>query len=145
MSHLSIQRLKDFRRANDAATFGSVRKRRKYGLRISRYNNLTDKEEHVYNLVIYNLSDTDPVRRFMFAKSVLTQTLKDIKRILSEDAKYDYAGLHRILFEEETLIGWCLTHPIIYRHKEAREIVEEYYRELMELRFDVTRRAVQGS
>lgn len=137
MSHLSIQRLKDFRHANDAATFGSVRKRRKYGLRISRYDNLTDREEQVHCLVMHNLSDTDPVRRFMFAKSVFTQTLKDIKRILSEDAKYDHAGLRRMLFEEETVIGWCLTHPIIYRRKEAREIVEEYYRELMEVRFDV--------
>ena len=131
------KRYQDFRRADDAAIFGSLRKRRKYGLRISRYDNLTDKEKQTCCLVMSKLPVVDPVRRFMFAKSVLAQTLKDIKCALSEDAKYDYAGLHRILFEEETLIGWCLTHPIVYRHKEAREIVEEYYRELIELKFEV--------
>lgn len=38
------ERYQDFRRADDAAIFGSLSKRRKYGLRISRYDDLTDKE-----------------------------------------------------------------------------------------------------
>lgn len=37
------ERYQDFRRADDAAIFGSLSKRRKYGLRISRYDDLTDK------------------------------------------------------------------------------------------------------
>lgn len=137
MSSLSVQRLKDFRRADDAAIFGSLRKRRKYGLRISRYDDLTDKEKQIYCLVMPKLPVVDPIRRFMFTRITFAPTLADIKDVLSKGKQYDYAGLYRILFEEETLVGWCLTHPVVYRRKEAREIVEEYYREIMDVKFKV--------
>lgn len=126
------ERYQDFRRADDAAIFGSLRKRRKYGLRISRYDYLTDKEKQTYSLVMSKLPVVDPVRRFMFAKITFAPTLADIKDVLSKGNQYDYASLRRILFEEETVIGWVLNHPVTYKNKEASRIVGDYYKELIE-------------
>ena len=126
------ERYQDFRHADDAAIFGGLRKLRKYGIRISRYGNLTDKEKQIYCLVMHKLPAVDPIRRLMFAKITFTPTLADIKDVLSKGKQYDYAGLRRILFEEETVIGWVLNHSVAYKNKEARRIVGDYYQELIE-------------
>lgn len=126
------ERYQDFRRADDAAIFGSLSKRRKYGLRISRYDNLTDKEQQTYCLVMSKLPVVDPVRRFMFAKITFAPSLKDIKSALDNGTQNDFPGLRKALFEQETIIGLTLNHPVVYRNKEANRIVGEYYKELIE-------------
>lgn len=126
------ERYQDFRRADDAAIFGSLSKRRKYGLRISRYDNLTDKERQTYCLVMSKLPVVDPVRRFMFAKITFAPSLKDIKGALNDGTQDNFPGLRRKLFEQETMIGLTLNHPVIYRNKEASCIVGDYYKELIE-------------
>ena len=126
------QRYQDFRRAGDAAIFGSVRKRRKYGLHISRYDDLTDKEKQTYCLVMHKLPLIDPVRRFMFTKITFARSFKDIKGAIDNGTQNDFPGLRRALFEQETMIGLTLTHPAIYRNKEANRIVGNYYKELIE-------------
>lgn len=126
------ERYQDFRRADDAAIFGSLSKRRKYGLRISRYDYLTDKEKQIYCLVMHKLPVVDPVRRFMFAKIMFAQSLKDIKSAIANGTQNDFPGLRRALFEQENIIGLTLIHPVVYRNKEANRIVGDYYRELIE-------------
>lgn len=126
------ERYQDFRRADDAAIFGSLSKRRKYGLRISRYDDLTDKEKQTYCLVMHKLPVVDPVRRFMFAKITFARSLKDIKGAIDNGTQDNFPGLRRALFEQEAMIGLTLTHPVIYRNKEANRIVGNYYKELIE-------------
>lgn len=126
------ERYQDFRRADDAAIFGSLSKRRKYGLRISRYDDLTDKEKQIYCLVMHKLPVVDPVRRFMFAKITFARSLKDIKSALDNGTQNDFPGLRRALFEQETMIGLTLNHPVFYRNKKSSCIVGEYYQELIE-------------
>lgn len=128
----SDERYQDFRRADDAAIFGSLSKRRKYGLRISRYDDLTDKEKQTYCLVMHKLPVVDPVRRFMFAKIMFARSLKDIKGAIANGTQDNFPGLRRALFEQENIIGLTLTHPVVYRNKEANRIVGDYYRELIE-------------
>lgn len=134
------ERYQDFRRADDAAIFGSVRKRRKYGLRISRYDDLTDKEKRIYFLVMHKLQVVDPVRRFMFAKITFAPFLEDTKGALNDLTKDDFPRLHRALFEQETIICWVLNHPVVYKNKEARRIVGDYYQEIIETDLDITMR-----
>lgn len=93
------ERYQDFRRADDAAIFGSLSKRRKYGLRISRYDDLTDKEKQIYCLVMHKLPVVDPVRRFMFAKITFARSLKDIKSAIANGTQNDFPGLRKALFE----------------------------------------------
>lgn len=126
------ERYQDFRRADDAAIFGSLSKRRKYGLRISRYDDLTDKEKQTYCLVMHKLPVVDPVRRFMFAKITFARSLKDIKAAIDNGTQNDFPGLRKALFEQETMIGLTLTHPVVYRNKEASRIVGDYHKELIE-------------
>lgn len=128
----SDERYQDFRRADDAAIFGSLSKRRKYGLRISRYDDLTDKEKQTYCLVMHKLPVVDPVRRFMFAKIMFARSLKDIKGAIANGTQDNFPGLRRELFEQENIIGLTLTHPVVYRNKEANRIVGDYYLELIE-------------
>lgn len=131
------ERYQDFRRADDAGIFGSLSKRRKYGLRISRYDDLTDKEKQIYCLVMHKLPVVDPVRRFMFAKITFAPSLKDIKGAIGNGTQNDFPGLRRALFEQETMIGLTLNHPVVYRNKKSSCIVGEYYQELIETGLDV--------
>lgn len=134
------ERYQDFCRADDAAIFGSLSKRRKYGLRISRYDDLTDKERQTYCLVMSKLPVVDPVQRFMFAKITFTPFLEDIKGALDDVTQDDFLRLHRALFEQETIIGWVLNHLVVYKNKEARRIVGDYYQEIIETDLDITMR-----
>lgn len=134
------KRYQDFRRADDAAIFGSVRKRRKYGLRISRYDDLTDKERQTYCLVMSKLPLVDPVQRFMFAKIAFAPFLKDLKATLDDGIQDDFPSLNRKLFEQETIVGLTLNHPVVYKNKEARRIVSNYYQEIIETDLDITMR-----
>lgn len=134
------ERYQDFQRADDAAIFGSLSKRRKYGLRISRYDDLTDKEKQIYCLVMHKLPVVDPIRRFMFAKITFAPFLEDIKGTLDDVTQDDFPRLHRALFEQEAIIGWVLNHPVVYKNKEARRIVGDYYQEIIETDLDITMR-----
>lgn len=90
------------------------------------------KEKQIYCLVMHKLPVVDPVRRFMFAKITFARSLKDIKSAIANGTQNDFPGLRKALFEQETMIGLTLTHPVVYRNKEASRIVGDYHKELIE-------------
>lgn len=81
---------------------------------------------------MHKLPVVDPVRRFMFAKITFARSLKDIKAAIDNGTQNDFPGLRKALFEQETMIGLTLTHPVVYRNKEASRIVGDYHKELIE-------------